>query len=62
MSALGQKRTFAPQKAMSAVPPKADILICGHRKKTYHAQWLWPIKSLIGANGISNCQSRVGRR
>jgi hypothetical protein len=28
MSALGQKQTFAPQKAMSALPPKADI--CGH--------------------------------
>jgi hypothetical protein len=25
MSALGQKRTFAPQKAVSALPPKADI-------------------------------------
>jgi hypothetical protein len=27
MSALGHKRTFAPQKVMSALPPKADI--CG---------------------------------
>jgi hypothetical protein len=25
MSALGQKRTFAPQKGISALPPKADI-------------------------------------
>jgi hypothetical protein len=25
MSALGQKRTFAPQQVMSALPPKADI-------------------------------------
>jgi hypothetical protein len=25
MSALGQKRTFAPQKIMSALPPKANI-------------------------------------
>ena len=25
MSALGHKRTFAVQKAMSALPPKADI-------------------------------------
>jgi hypothetical protein len=25
MSALGQKRTFAAQKAMSALPPEADI-------------------------------------
>ena len=27
MSALGQKRTFAVQKGMSALPPKADM--CG---------------------------------
>ena len=25
MSALGQKRTFAAQKVMSALPPKADM-------------------------------------
>jgi hypothetical protein len=25
MSALGQKQTYAPQKVMSALPPKADI-------------------------------------
>jgi hypothetical protein len=25
MSALGQKQTFAPQKVMSALPPKAGI-------------------------------------
>ena len=25
MSALGQKRTFAPQNVMSALPPKADM-------------------------------------
>ena len=25
MSALGHKRTFAPQNAMSALPPKADM-------------------------------------
>jgi hypothetical protein len=25
MSALGQKRTFAPQKVMSALPPKATL-------------------------------------
>ena len=25
MSALGQKQTFAAQKRMSALPPKADI-------------------------------------
>jgi hypothetical protein len=30
MSALGQKQTFAPQKAMSALPPKADILECSY--------------------------------
>jgi hypothetical protein len=25
VSALGQKQTFAPQKAMSALPPKAEM-------------------------------------
>jgi hypothetical protein len=25
ISALGQKQTFAPQKVMSALPPKADM-------------------------------------
>jgi hypothetical protein len=25
MSALGQKQTFAPQKVMSTLPPKADM-------------------------------------
>jgi hypothetical protein len=30
MSALGQKQTCAPQKVMSALPPKADM--CGAAK------------------------------
>ena len=30
MSALGQKQTFALQKVMSALPPKADLIgACG---------------------------------
>ena len=31
MSALGQKQTFAVQKGMSALPPKADIHVCSVR-------------------------------
>jgi hypothetical protein len=27
MSALGHEQTFAPQKVMSALPPKADISV-----------------------------------
>ena len=27
LSALGQKQTFAPQKAMSALPPKAECAV-----------------------------------
>ena len=40
MSALGQKRTFAVQKGMSALPPKADI----HRAGAQCAMGLgiWP--------------------
>jgi hypothetical protein len=34
MSALGQKQTFAPQKVMSALPPKADSPTAV-RDKTY---------------------------
>src|SRR5262249_62356003 len=41
MSALGQKRTFAPQKVMSALPPKADIrrydLNVGNGSKSRHS-------------------------
>jgi hypothetical protein len=33
MSALGQKRSFAPVSGMSALPPKADIRLLS-------AQWL----------------------
>ena len=33
MSALGHKRTFAVQKGMSALPPKADI--CGRGRRGY---------------------------
>jgi hypothetical protein len=34
MSALGQKRTCAVQNAMSALPPKADIVSDTARQKT----------------------------
>jgi hypothetical protein len=37
MSALGHKRTFAVQNAMSALPPKADILQ-RHRHVRYRAK------------------------
>jgi hypothetical protein len=33
MSAMGQKRTLAPQKVMSVLPPKADIPVLRHRNK-----------------------------
>jgi len=44
MSALGQKQTLAPQKAMFALPLKADM--CRHaemstecQSTTAHSQW-----------------------
>ena len=45
MSALGQKRTFAVQNAMSALPPKADIAgkFCNARErllKRQARQWM----------------------
>ena len=36
MSALGYKQTFAPQKVMSALPPKADI--CGAQSMSAKCQ------------------------
>ena len=35
MSALGQKRTFGPRNAMSALPPKADISRRVHEYTSY---------------------------
>jgi hypothetical protein len=48
MSALGQKRTYAPQQAMSALPPiataKADIRAArGHVGFTPKAEWKYSI-------------------
>jgi hypothetical protein len=48
MSALGQKQTFAVQKGMCALPPKADM--CGATRHvrmmrncdSSHARALWP--------------------
>ena len=40
MSALGHKRTFAVQKVMSALPPKADIcLACRKMSPQYVQVW-----------------------
>jgi hypothetical protein len=44
MSALGQKRTFAPQKVVSALPPKVDItglfdhLVGGVQQTKWHGE------------------------
>ena len=53
MSALGQKQTFALQKVMSALPPKADMCsalgrcpLCansGHSKPLAIYWWLTPL-------------------
>src|SRR5262245_48707520 len=46
MSALGHKQTYAPQKVMSALPPKADITQRGifakgqKRHTSYVATWM----------------------
>jgi hypothetical protein len=51
MPALGQKQTFAAQKAMSALPPKADIV---SRPLSARASWvdLW-----VSQNRLIDCQS-----
>ena len=53
LSALGQKRTYAVQKAMSALPPKADILRDGD---VYFSQQ--QTSKLTGAE----CSAAVGHR
>jgi hypothetical protein len=55
MSALGQKQTFAPQKAMSALPPKADMCgatwdVCfgansGHQNKLIGYSMTWSARA-----------------
>ena len=56
MSALGQKQTFAAQKGMSALPPKADIGLF-HPADAVLACRLPPIIALLGSNAL-----RVGSR
>ena len=46
MSALGQKRTCAAQKGMSALPPKADICEClaiERERGSVEADLLWAL-------------------
>jgi hypothetical protein len=44
MSALGQKRTYAVQKAMSALPPTADM--CGALRMSALCQWRTCVQAL----------------
>jgi hypothetical protein len=53
MSALGQKQTFAPQKAMSALPPKADICGYGGNKARQSSLKAGP------KDGYSSCMSNI---
>ena len=46
MSALGHKRTFAVQKGMSALPPKADI-----RESDWYVNRAQPMKN-VGGGGM----------
>ena len=60
-SALGQKQTFAPQKVMSALPPKAhigvaQINVCKGHKRTYVATT--PDPSLKPQN-LSSCVAHI---
>ena len=49
MSALGQKQTFAVQKRMSALPPKADIRVLW--TKGGHRLGLW-VRQLIASQEL----------
>ena len=50
MSALGQKRTFAVQKGMSALPPKADM--CGATRNVRFV----PIADIAASRGLHACR------
>ena len=47
MSALGHKRTFAVQKGMSALPPKADI-----RESDWYVNRAPPADENVGGGGL----------
>jgi hypothetical protein len=54
MSALGQKQTFASQKVMSALPPKADIELIGASAATpFTGPNLEPQRSLAAGEGAA---------
>ena len=77
MSALGQKRTYAPQKAMSALPPESDIqrvtIGCPLRAKSGHEtlfdhlagareqRWGHAKAKSLGGPKV-DCQLKLGRR
>jgi hypothetical protein len=55
MSALGQKRTYAQQKGMSALPPKADIRRPTQISVKGYKRWLAALQvtALSAAHGAS---------
>ena len=62
MSAVGQKQTFAPQKAMSALPPKADI--CGAKTNVCFGPRadIVPIRPRLSARHLLRRQRQKLRR
>jgi hypothetical protein len=58
MSALGQKRTFAAQKAMSALPPKADIGCCRFRRANGRHRF----DHIVGASWPAFCSATEGSK
>ena len=53
MSAMGQKRTFAVQNGMSALPPIADIRRLGCNVRLVPLPRLAPARNLFRKNGGS---------
>jgi hypothetical protein len=57
MSALGHKRTFAVQKGMSALPPKADI-----RESDWYVNRAQPMKNVGGGGMLKYSGPKITER
>ena len=61
MSALGQKQTYAAQKAMSALPSKADMCgkdECPLRANSGHGTGLRRVRALVDVRINERCRVR----
>jgi hypothetical protein len=60
MSALGQKQTFAVQKRMSALPPKATLIACFGMSAMGQKRTLLPDEHCRLSRVVPNVVTQVG--